>query len=1571
MRKNIISSLAVAALAFAAGSVAHAQTYSNAVVGLNPVAYWPLTETTQPPFGAYIATNLGTAGAGANGYYETWFQPFATGTNTLYYQTNNIVHVAGAIADGDTAMSCTHGTAGTGQYVVFPRFTNGVANSAVTLVPPFAIEVWVYPTLITNTVVPIVTEGRNPVIDASTGYTTNSEKGFSLGQFGSIFYFATWNNRGPDGTKQELDTTLTANQWQHMVINFDGTNQTWFNNGVQVKTRAIPASAANAAGERYTVDLTSPLLIGTGSIIGGGNGASEFPGTIDEVAIYTNVLDPTAIQNHFNASTATDNSYVNAVLADNPVIYLRLDEPPMSSASYPAANTYPVANNYGLIGAAGNGFYQPGTAPGVVGPPYSGFGPSSRAVAINGFSGAVDIGGGSLPAELNPTNNQPLTVAAWFKGNPADAASRFQEIVGHTTNSWQLTLDSNSGNRFNPGSNPELQFANLADVRTNGFIVNDGNWHFVAGVSDGTTESLYLDGALAKTRAPLGAIPGSTLDAFLGVDPAFQVPIWNGTASSQPRYFDGQIAHVAFFTNALTSGQIQNLYNVAGVPPFVLTQPPASVSANVGVNLSIPMIAKGSGPLAYQWYKTNGTAVAGQTTSSLTFNPLATNNAGSYYVVVTNSYGAATSSVIALTVFGPPTVQNQSLTDIRVFMGTTPPLSVTAGGPSLTYQWSQNGVPISGATNSSYVVTNTAAVGTSTYNCAITNFVGSASLSPITVSVLADPAAPYPAQVVADHPVAYFRLDEPDNGAGGNGVIAYDYAGGFNGSYSNAFLGQPGYTLNGDPDTATAFAGTQDSFMGDSSTYLDFAGPNGTNVQFSIEAWVIAPNVQTTDAGIVTSGYGNGGEQFNLDAGGTTAHNFRFFVRDAAGIAHVVTGTVGPSTSSVWHHVVGVCDEANGHVYLYVDGALNASQTITPGTGIRGLTLPISIGSRVGDIASTDYTSQFNGTIDEVALYNYALSASQVANHYFTAGIAPILTAIQPFFEETNSGATATFTVTAAGTAPLAYQWYDNNNVPIPGATTATLALPNVQQSQSGLYTVTVTNLYGSTSTNGFLTVDLGPPIITTDLQPTNVTVYAGVPINYSVQVSGSAPFSYQWYKDGAAVTDATNSSYSFPALLGTNTYFVSITNQFSFSQNGGPTYSSTGTVVGVVAPTLNPSDYTYKMKITFAGYTNSEALSDFPVLVRLGTNLPGFAYSQLASPSGGDLRFTDSGGSRVLPHEIDEWNPGGVSPVWVQVSSLSSSNDFIWAYWGNPANTTPPDSQTNGAVWVPRSFENLPAYNVVYHMKEGAFPFADSTTMHSATNGIAPTATTGIVGQAGLFNASYLDAGTVDLDDTLTLSAWVNIDNAASDIQTIWANQIGGFGNNGFAFYVDNFQTADQQVRFSSGNGAGNGNETGTAGGAVPFGAWHLVAGAINRTNGTINFYVDGALLGSSSSVVKTFGNSADLNLGRFINGAFPFHGAIDEARIRGDVSSANWVWASYMTVAQNSTFENYATIVSSAVTINAQLIGGKLVLTWPTGTLQSASTVNGQYNDLTGITSPYTNTPSGPQQYYRVKVR
>ena len=120
--------------------------------------------------------------------------------------------------------------------------------------------------------------------------------------------------------------------------------------------------------------------------------------------------------------------------------------------------------------------------------------------------------------------------------------------------------------------------------------------------------------------------------------------MWN-TGATAIRYFNGQICQVALFTSALTLAQIQQLYNACGVPFTIVTQPPATVSANAGQVVSIPITAKGPPTLTYQWYNANGTAVAGQTTTALSFNPVAQANAGGDYAVVSNSGGAATSSV--------------------------------------------------------------------------------------------------------------------------------------------------------------------------------------------------------------------------------------------------------------------------------------------------------------------------------------------------------------------------------------------------------------------------------------------------------------------------------------------------------------------------------------------------------------------------------------------------------------------------------------------------------------------------------------------------------------------------------------------------------------------------------------------------------------------------------------------------------------------------------------------------------------------------------------------------------------
>ena len=64
-----------------------------------------------------------------------------------------------------------------------------------------------------------------------------------------------------------------------------------------------------------------------------------------------------------------------------------------------------------------------------------------------------------------------------------------------------------------------------------------------------------------------------------------------------------------------------------------------------------------------------------------------------------------------------------------------------------------------------------------------------------------------------------------------------------------------------------------------------------------------------------------------------------------------------------------------------------------------------------------------------------------------------------------------------------------------------------------------------------------------------------------------------------------------------------------------------------------------------------------------------------------------------------------------------------------------------------------------------------------------------------------------------------------------------------------------------------------------------------------------------------------------------------------------------------------NYA--AAAPVSLSIAKSGNNVILTWPSGTLQSATSVSGTYNDISGATSPYTNSITAPQMYFRVKVQ
>jgi uncharacterized repeat protein (TIGR03803 family) len=146
----------------------------------------------------------------------------------------------------------------------------------------------------------------------------------------------------------------------------------------------------------------------------------------------------------------------------------------------------------------------------------------------------------------------------------------------------------------------------------------------------------------------------------------------------------------------------------AGQRPQI-TSEPASQSVVAGGNVMLQVAASGSGTLGYQWRfdgakLADGSHVAGATTDTLTLENVTTANAGSYEVIVTNSFGPATSTVAIVTVLVPPSItepanQTEPLGGIATF-------SVKAAGAGLTYQWLFDGAPLSNGGNISGAATN-------------------------------------------------------------------------------------------------------------------------------------------------------------------------------------------------------------------------------------------------------------------------------------------------------------------------------------------------------------------------------------------------------------------------------------------------------------------------------------------------------------------------------------------------------------------------------------------------------------------------------------------------------------------------------------------------------------------------------------------------------------------------------------------------------------------------------------------------------------------------------------------------
>ena len=495
-------------------------------------------------------------------------------------------------------------------------------------------------------------------------------------------------------------------------------------------------------------------------------------------------------------------------------------------------------------------------------------------------------------------------------------------------------------------------------------------------------------------------------------------------------------------------------------------------------------------------------------------------------------------------VANPPVFVREPVPTVTVFAGTSPTWSVAAGGyPVPKFYWYTNGVKVPGAVGTLFTLTNVQLAQSGwQISCVASNISGTVPSTASTLQVITDPTSSYPVALLADHPMAYWRLNEgPDDTVGNDGIIAHDYAGGFNGSYSNTVLAVTGYNPVSDPDTAATFGTftTMDSYV-DAIYGLDFArGTNTGGATFSIEAWVYGGPQSVTSAvlakgynGALLAGTGTGTEQFSLDTGGNAAltsatRKFRFLVRDFFGNGYAAQSAVLPqdpvTQQPTWHHLVGVCDQPNGNVYLYADGLLAASATIPVNAGIQTQPLPLTIGARPSSPAAADFDNQWNGTIDDVSIYPTALSPSQVLAHYYAAQQPPLFL-LSPTNLTTPENVTATVYSSAYGAGTLSYQWYLSDGTspttPVAGQISSNLVFTTSASQNQNYYQCVVTSQYGgATSGVAQLTVVSGPPSFIIDL-PASQTIYQGHVLQLHVEAGGTAPFTYQWQRNNAPLAD-------------------------------------------------------------------------------------------------------------------------------------------------------------------------------------------------------------------------------------------------------------------------------------------------------------------------------------------------------------------------------------------------------------------------------------------------------------------
>ncbi len=629
---------------------------------------------------------------------------------------------------------------------------------------------------------------------------------------------------------------------------------------------------------------------------------------------------------------------------------------------------------------------------------------------------------------------------------------------------------------------------------------------------------------------------------------------------------------------------------------------PASQTVSVGSPATFTVSALGTDPLNFEWQR-NGVTIAGANAPTYTVPATTTADDGdTFAVIVSNVVGTAQSPPATLTVMpGPvvPSITTQPANE-SVTVGQTATFTVTATGTApLGYQWNKNGTAIVGATAPTYT---TAATSTgdsgSSFTVTVSNAAGFVQSTAAVLTVTPVPVAPTITTQPADQAVTAGTAATFAVVATGSTPLSYQWQ---KGGTAIAGATAASYTT---PATATTDDGTLFTVV-----VSNTAGSATSNAaRLSVTAALIAPTITTQPSSqtiaegatatfsVVAAGSAPLSYQWQSNGtpiAGATSSTYKTPAQSAAADGTLFTVVVSNAAGSVQSSAAKL--SVTPAAVAPAITAQPASQTIAfAGTATFSVTAtgtaPLSYqwrrnGTAIAGATSATYTTPPANTADNGEVFSVVVSnsagtvTSSNATLTVTAQppVAPAITA-QPVSLTIASGTTASFSVTATGTAPLSYQWRRNGTA-IAGATSATYTTPAETTADSGaLFSVMVSNAAGSvTSGNATLTVTGsvgGAPVITS--QPLSRSITSGSTATFTVAATGTAPLSYQWRKNGTAIAGATSATYTTPAETTADSgavFSVTVSNSAGSVTSANATLTVTTPVTGSVDVTTYKYD--------------------------------------------------------------------------------------------------------------------------------------------------------------------------------------------------------------------------------------------------------------------------------------------------------------------------------------------------------------------------------------------------------------